>query len=117
MTRRTMTTLASRTARAVCAAGVGTALLLGAAPKAEAHYVPASTWDRLAQCESGGRWHLETGNGFHGGLQFTTATWIAYGGGRYAHDANHTSKQNQIRVAHGQGWAAWPVCSRRIGLR
>jgi hypothetical protein len=79
------------------------------------------TWDRLAACESGGRWHIATGNGFYGGLQFTASTWRAYGGGRYAALAHQASRLQQIRIAervqHGQGWGAWPVCSRKVGLR
>jgi len=79
------------------------------------------TWQRLANCESGGRWHINTGNGYYGGLQFSAGTWRAYGGHRYARTANHASKTQQIRVAarvkHHQGWGAWPVCSRRIGVR
>ena len=79
------------------------------------------TWDRIAACESGGRWHIATGNGFYGGLQFTASTWRAYGGGRYAALAHQASRIQQIRIAervqHGQGWGAWPVCSRKVGLR
>lgn len=80
-----------------------------------------STWQRLAQCESGGRWHINTGNGYYGGLQFTHGTWSAYGGGRYAYNAHRASRTEQIRIAEkvrrSQGWGAWPVCSRKIGVR
>jgi len=75
-----------------------------------------STWDRLAQCESGGRWNINTGNGFSGGLQFTPSTWKAYGGTGSAHNA---SREQQIAVAEkvlaGQGWGAWPSCSKKVG--
>jgi hypothetical protein len=75
-----------------------------------------STWDRLAQCESGGRWNINTGNGFSGGLQFTPSTWKAYGGKGSAHNA---SRAEQIAVAErvlaGQGWGAWPSCSKKVG--
>jgi hypothetical protein len=78
------------------------------------------TWDRLAKCESGGRWHINTGNGYYGGLQFSYSTWRAFGGGRYASRADLASKPQQIaiaeRVLDGQGWGAWPACSRRLGL-
>ncbi|WP_313811966.1 transglycosylase family protein [Glutamicibacter sp.] len=77
----------------------------------------ASTWDKLAQCESGGNWSINTGNGFSGGLQFTPSTWKAYGGKGSAHNA---SKAEQIRVAtkvqQGQGWGAWPACTAKLGI-
>ena len=80
-----------------------------------------STWDRLAQCESGGNWHINTGNGYYGGLQFLNSTWRAYGGGQYASRADLASREAQIAVAErvraDVGWGAWPACSRRLGLR
>ncbi|HET7396995.1 MAG TPA: transglycosylase family protein [Intrasporangium sp.] len=80
----------------------------------------ASVWDRVAACESGGNWHINTGNGFYGGLQFTRSTWLAYGGGAYASRADFASREQQIAVAQrtlaGQGPGAWPVCSARAGL-
>jgi resuscitation-promoting factor RpfA len=79
------------------------------------------TWNRLAHCESGGRWHINTGNGYYGGLQFSSPTWRAFGGRRYAYQAHRATKRQQIRVAERvrrvQGWGAWPACSRRMGLR
>ncbi|MBO4258309.1 transglycosylase family protein [Streptomyces griseorubiginosus] len=76
-------------------------------------------WDRIAQCESGGNWHINTGNGYYGGLQFSAGTWRAYGGSAYASTADKASRQAQIAVAtkvqHAQGWGAWPVCSARAG--
>ena len=79
------------------------------------------TWNRLASCESGGRWHIATGNGYYGGLQFSASTWRAVGGSRYAAIAHRASRLQQVRVAervqNAQGWRAWPVCSRRVGLR
>jgi hypothetical protein len=82
------------------------------------HY---GAWQRLAGCESGGRWHINTGNGYYGGLQISPGTWRAYGGLRYARLPHHAGKLNQMRVAErilrGQGWGAWPSCSRRVGLR
>ena len=75
-----------------------------------------STWDALAQCESGGNWSINTGNGYYGGLQFSLSTWEAYGGSGNPADASRTE---QIRVAEnvlaGQGWGAWPSCSAQIG--
>jgi hypothetical protein len=94
---------------------VGTLAL--AAP-AQAHHVSMRTWDRLARCESGGRWHIATGNGHYGGLQFTLSSWRWVGGRGYPHRA---SKGEQIRRAHillGRGgWRHWPACSRKLGLR
>lgn len=76
-----------------------------------------STWDALAQCESGGNWSIDTGNGFSGGLQFTDSTWSAYGGTGSAADA---TREQQIAVAEqvqaSQGWGAWPSCSAQLGL-
>jgi len=75
-------------------------------------------WDRLAQCESGGNWGTNTGNGYSGGLQFAQGTWAANGGSGSAHNA---SRAEQIRVAErvraSQGWGAWPACSSKLGLR
>jgi LysM repeat protein len=80
--------------------------------------VGGSVWDRLAQCESGGSWSTNTGNGYSGGLQFSAGTWRANGGGGSAHTA---SRAEQVRVAQrvlaSQGWGAWPACSARLGLR
>lgn len=73
-------------------------------------------WDAIAQCESGGNWSINTGNGFYGGLQFTLSTWHAYGGSGMP---NNASRSEQIRVAEnvlaGQGIGAWPVCGARGG--
>ena len=80
----------------------------------------ASVWDAVAACESGGNWAINTGNGFYGGLQFTSSTWAAYGGNAYASQANLASREAQIAVAQkvlvGQGPGAWPVCSVKAGL-
>ena len=77
-----------------------------------------TVWDRLAQCESGGNWAINTGNGYSGGLQFLPSTWRAYGGSGQAHN---NSREEQIRVAENVlddvGWGAWPACSRKLGLR
>ncbi|WP_328693768.1 LysM peptidoglycan-binding domain-containing protein [Streptomyces phaeochromogenes] len=79
----------------------------------------SGVWDRIAQCESGGNWHINTGNGYYGGLQFSAGTWRAYGGSAYASTADKASKAQQIAVAtkvqRGQGWGAWPTCSSRAG--
>ncbi|MFI8220559.1 transglycosylase family protein [Streptomyces sp. NPDC085932] len=79
----------------------------------------SGVWDRIAQCESGGNWHINTGNGYYGGLQFAPSTWRAYGGTAYAPTADRASRSQQIAVAtevqRSQGWGAWPVCSARAG--
>ncbi|SQG64247.1 resuscitation-promoting factor A [Corynebacterium renale] len=107
----TMTKIAAGTAAVAAASAI-------LAPNASA--APDSDWDRLAQCESGGNWAINTGNGYHGGLQFSASTWRAYGGGEFAPTANLATREQQIAVAErtlaGQGWGAWPACSARLGL-
>jgi resuscitation-promoting factor RpfB len=78
----------------------------------------AGVWDRLAQCESGGNWSINTGNGYYGGLQFSLGTWQAYGGSGYPHE---NSKAEQIRIAErvvaARGhYGDWPACARKLGL-
>ena len=107
----------ARLALGLTAAGVaGTAALLGPASAAQASSV---NWDAIAQCESGGNWSINTGNGFYGGLQFTKGTWRAYGGTKYASTANKASRSEQIAIAEkvlrGQGIGAWPVCGKKGG--
>ncbi|EXG79621.1 transglycosylase family protein [Cryptosporangium arvum] len=89
-----------------------TPLVIGATP-ANADV----NWDAIAQCESGGRWNINTGNGYHGGLQFSPSTWRAYGGRQYAGSAHQASRSEQITVARkvlrGQGIGAWPTCGRK----
>jgi nucleoid-associated protein YgaU len=77
-------------------------------------------WDRVAQCESGQHWHINTGNGFYGGLQFSAGTWRGYHGTKYASRADRATRLEQIEVARrvlaSQGPGAWPVCGPRAGL-
>jgi len=77
-----------------------------------------TVWDRLAECESGGNWSINTGNGYYGGIQFSLSSWRAVGGSGYPH---HHSRETQIemgeRLKAQQGWGAWPACSRKLGLR
>ena len=89
---------------------------------ASAPSVPSgSVWDRLAQCESGGNWSINTGNGYYGGLQFSASTWSGYGGGQYAPTADKATRAQQIAIAEkvraGQGWGAWPSCTSQLGIR
>ncbi|QFG69514.1 transglycosylase family protein [Ornithinimicrobium pratense] len=88
------------------------------APAASAHN--HNVWDRVAQCESTGNWHINTGNGYYGGLQFYQPTWVGFGGQEFAAYAHQATKLQQIQVAQRvlqvQGPGAWPVCSVRAGL-
>jgi hypothetical protein len=83
-------------------------LLAPVAAPSSAEAATVRTWDRLAHCESTGRWHIATGNGY-------------FGGRKYARQAHKATRLQQIKVAErvkrAQGWGAWPSCSRRIGLR
>ncbi|MFH9225349.1 transglycosylase family protein [Streptomyces lydicus] len=93
---------------------------LNVAAEQPAEAVTSGTWDRLAGCESGGNWRIDTGNGFSGGLQLAHSTWHSFGGRAYGARAAHASRSQQIRVAERvlarQGWHAWPACSARLGL-
>jgi uncharacterized protein YabE (DUF348 family) len=75
-------------------------------------------WDAVAQCESGGNWHINTGNGFYGGLQFDYGTWLSNGGGAYASRADLASREQQIAIAtklyNARGSSPWPVCGQRL---
>jgi resuscitation-promoting factor RpfA len=90
----------------------------GIALAAQAAAAPDSEWDRVAACESGGNWAINTGNGYHGGLQFSQGTWASHGGGEYASSANQATREQQIAVAERvlatQGRGAWPVCGRGL---
>jgi resuscitation-promoting factor RpfA len=103
---------------AVGAVGIGTVAAAVLAPAA-AHAATDVQWDRVAQCESGGNWHIDTGNGYYGGLQFSSSTWTSYDTNSYASRADLASREQQIvvadRVLNSQGWNAWPVCSKDAG--
>ena len=77
-----------------------------------------SEWDVVASCESSGNWAINTGNGYQGGLQFSSSTWLGYGGGQYASAANMATRDQQIAIAEkvlaGQGRGAWPVCGHGL---
>ncbi|MES5822011.1 transglycosylase family protein [Streptomyces sp. RG80] len=109
----------SKATRAAALAGVtGVAIAAPLMAAGNASAATASEWDAVAQCESGGDWSINTGNGYYGGLQFSASTWAAYGGTAYASQANQASKAQQIEIAEkvlaGQGKGAWPVCG--VGL-
>ena len=94
-----------------CAAGLTVGALSGSAQAA------THNWDGVAQCESGGDWSINTGNGYYGGLQFNLGTWQSYGGsGR----PDQNSREQQIAVAERVaaaegGYGAWPVCGAQAG--
>ncbi|MFH9084291.1 MULTISPECIES: transglycosylase family protein [unclassified Streptomyces] len=105
----------SKAVRAIALAGVtGAAVAAPLMAAGNASAATASQWDAVAQCESGGNWSINTGNGYYGGLQFSASTWAAYGGTQYAGTADKASKAQQIAVAEkvlaAQGKGAWPVC-------
>lgn len=107
---------------AVVSRGTKTAAPAGNTAAAAAPSVAGgSVWDSLAQCESGGNWSINTGNGYEGGLQFAPSTWAAYGGTQYSASAANASREQQIAVAEkvqaGQGWGAWPACTASLGIR
>ena len=78
-------------------------------------------WDQIADCESGGDWAINSGNGYYGGLQFLGSTWQNYGGGEFAARADLATREQQIvvaeRIRDDVGYGAWPACTRRLGLR
>jgi LysM repeat protein len=112
MTRARTRRLVRSGAVALGAAAVGIGVL--AAPASAAEH----DWSGVAACESGGNWQINTGNGYYGGLQFSSSTWLGYGGGRYAPRADLATPAQQIEIAEavldGQGVGAWPVCGKRL---
>jgi murein DD-endopeptidase MepM/ murein hydrolase activator NlpD len=109
----------SSTRRAVIAAGLGVGTALPMVNVTTAEAAPMSAWDRIAECESGGRWNLPYGDASStGGLQIQKPTWDEYGGTKYAAYPYQASKENQIRVAEkilaGQGPGAWR-CNAKMG--
>jgi Transglycosylase-like domain./LysM domain. len=103
--------------------GLAAAPLAAAIPFAmtsPAQAATSNTWERLASCESGGNWHINTGNGYYGGLQFSDGTWDGNGGDKYASRADLATKSEQMLIAEkvleARGWSPWPACSSRLGL-
>ncbi|MFI9276130.1 transglycosylase family protein [Kitasatospora sp. NPDC052896] len=115
------TNRSTRVRRVIAATGlVGIGLSLPCITATTASAATVSTWDKVAQCESGGDWSINTGNGYYGGLQFSASTWAAYGGTQYAAQANQATEDQQIAIAEkvlaSQGPGAWPVCGPKAGL-
>lgn len=99
-------------AKSALVVGIIGAGALGATSIASAE--PVHNWNAVAECESGGNWAINTGNGYHGGLQFSPSTWSGYGGQEFAPTAYQATREQQIIVAErtlaGQGIGAWPTC-------
>ncbi|MGQ4490057.1 transglycosylase family protein [Streptomyces sp. 372A] len=116
--RRYQPSRINRASLTVTAGGAGLALPLLTAASAGA--ASTDVWEKVAACESTGNWHINSGNGYFGGLQFTRSTWAAYGGTVYAARADLATRDQQIAIAEkvleGQGPGAWPVCSGKAGL-
>ncbi len=108
------------TARTVGLATAPLAAVIPFALSSPAQAATTNTWERLASCESGGNWHINTGNGYYGGVQFSDATWDGNGGERFARRADLATKAEQIVIAEkvldARGWSPWPACSARLGL-
>ncbi|KIE26244.1 peptigoglycan-binding protein LysM [Streptomyces sp. MUSC 125] len=103
------------------AAGVtGSAIAIPLLGAASANAADGTTWDKVAECESGGSWSADTGNGYYGGLQISQDDWVKYGGSRYADSPDQASRSQQIAVAEeilgDQSTAPWATCAQRSGL-
>ena len=90
------------------------------APQSVVTYDGNTVWDALAQCESGGNWAINTGNGYYGGLQFSLGTWEGYGGAEFAAYPHEATREQQIIVAErlraARGYQPWPACRAKLGL-
>jgi resuscitation-promoting factor RpfA len=105
---------ATRTIARIAVAGValGAPFAIAAAP-AQA----SPDWDAIAQCESGGNWSINTGNGYYGGLQFSESSWQAVGGSGLPHQHSREEQIKRGKILQSQqGWGAWPSCSAQLGL-
>ncbi|MGH3623961.1 MAG: transglycosylase family protein [Sciscionella sp.] len=87
-------------------------------PAPDVSGLAGSAWDRLAECESSGDWHINSGNGFYGGVQFDYSTWLSNGGGQYAPRADLATREQQIAIASkvyaARGSSPWPVCGSNL---
>ena len=120
---RTEASARRRRGAAAIAATLGAATLVSTVAPAPAEAFTrqvGTVWGHVAACESSGRWHINTGNGYYGGLQFSRSTWISFHGRKYARRADRATRAEQIEVARRvlavQGRGAWPVCGPRAGL-
>jgi hypothetical protein len=117
------TSVRRRRAVAAIAATLGATAIVSTVSPAPADALTrhvGTVWGRVAACESSRRWHINTGNGYYGGLQFSRHTWVGFHGRKYARRADRASRAEQIEVARrvlaAQGHGAWPVCGPRAGL-
>jgi len=105
--------IAQSTAIVAGTAALASAFVVGFSSEAHASSV---NWDAVAKCESGNNWHINTGNGYYGGLQFDRGTWLSNGGGKYASRADLASREQQIAIADvlysHRGLSPWPVCGK-----
>ena len=114
------TTVAPRPAAPATVAAPAPAPAPAPATSGSAYGDPAdpATWDRLAKCEAGGNWAINTGNGYYGGLQFSASSWRGVGGTGLPHQ---NSREVQIemgqRLQARSGWGQWPACTRKLGYR
>lgn len=103
--KRTLGTTAAATALAAAPLAMTTSVA----------HAASGNWDSVAQCESGGNWGANTGNGYYGGLQISADTWNAHGGDGLPHN---NSRSAQIQVAESilasQGPGAWPTCGQYL---
>ena len=122
LVKRTLADVSGYVAPVAALVRVGTKEKPAPAPAPAAVYSSGSSvWDSLANCESGGNWAINTGNGYYGGLQFDAKTWKAYGGDAYASLPHQASPKEQMAVADKVvddrgGYGAWPACARKLGL-
>jgi LysM repeat protein len=120
LTRRGRHRKARNRTRTVGLAAAPLAAAIPFAMTSPAQAATANTWERLAGCESGGNWHINTGNGYYGGVQFADGTWDGNGGEQYASRADLATKSEQMLIAEkvleARGWSPWPGCSSRLGL-
>ncbi|MEV5507222.1 transglycosylase family protein [Streptomyces orinoci] len=111
--------LSARLRTGLLAAALAPVAALSLLNSGTAHAASVATWDKVAQCESSGNWHINTGNGYYGGLQFAQSTWEGFGGRQYAPRADLATKEQQIRIAEKvlavQGPGAWS-CAPGTGL-
>ena len=111
---------AAAEAFAAQAAAGGPSDAAAAAASVEAPAASGTVWDDIAECESGGNWAINTGNGYYGGLQFSLGTWQQYGGADYAAYPHEATREEQILVAErlraARGYAPWPACRAKLGL-
>jgi hypothetical protein len=96
------------------AAGGGNTVAATAGP------ADSRVWDTLAECESGGNWAINTGNGLYGGVQIDRGTWLSYGGRAYAPLPSKATREQQILIAEkvraDRGFSPWSSCARKLGL-